>query len=161
MKPVTAITVSILALVVVMALDRGGALRTPAEIPRVATAGGTTGTPAPAAPKAPSARGGTLARGEIPRSLPPDVTHHDTIDSLPPGKGQEETFFLCAACHGTALIKQQGLSRELWEASLQLMIDRHGMAKPDDADRALIIDYLAEHFPPRRRGRSGDNPFLK
>ena len=159
MKPVTAITVSILALVVVMALDRGGALRTPPEIPRVATAGGTTVTPA--APKAPSARGGTLARGEIPRSLPPDVTHHDTIDSLPPGKGQEETFFLCAACHGTALIKQQGLSRELWEASLQLMIDRHGMAKPDDTDRNLILDYLAEHFPPRRRGRGGDNPFLK
>jgi hypothetical protein len=80
---------------------------------------------------------------------------------LPPGKGQEETFYLCAACHGTALIKQQGLSRELWEASLQLMIDRHGMPIPDDADRALIIDYLAERFPPRRRGRSGDNPFLK
>ncbi|HJQ60358.1 MAG TPA: hypothetical protein VJ890_25865, partial [Vineibacter sp.] len=117
--------------------------------------------PGPAASRATSVRGGAIARGAIPRNLPPDANHQDTIDSLPPGKGQEETFYLCAACHGTAIIKQQGLSRELWEASFQLMIDRHGMAKPDDADRDLIIDYLAQHFPPRRKGRGGDNPFLK
>ncbi len=24
-----------------------------------------------------------------------------------------------------------------------------------------ILDYLAEHFPPRRKGRGSDNPFLK
>ncbi|WP_178133356.1 hypothetical protein [Vineibacter terrae] len=159
MKPVTAITVSILALVVTLALDRAGVLRQPA-VPVAVT---PTPAPAPsaAAAPAPSARGGTLAKGAIPRSLPPDAHHQDTIDSLPPGKGRDETFYLCAACHGTALIKQQGLSRELWEASFQLMIDRHGMAKPDDADRALIVDYLSENFPPRRKGRSGDNPFLK
>jgi hypothetical protein len=154
-QPVSAITVSIAALALVMMLDRCGAVRPPAEAPRLAAPSPTT------APAAPSVRGGTLARGAIPRNLPPDANHQDTIDTLPPGKGQEETFYLCAACHGTALIRQQGLSRELWEASFQLMIERHGMARPDDADRALIIDYLAQNFPPRRKGRGGDNPFLK
>jgi hypothetical protein len=155
-QPVSAITIAIAALAAVMMLDRCGAVRPPANVARVATS-----SPAPAAATTPSARGGTLAKGAIPRSLPPDANHQDPIDTLPPGKGQEETFYLCAACHGTALIRQQGLSRELWEASFQLMIDRHGMARPDDADRELIIDYLAQNFPPRRRGRGGDNPFLK
>lgn len=157
MKPITAITASIVALVAVMALDRGGVLRTAGDSARSAGPPSTSG----AAASPPGQRGGSLARGAIPRSLPADVTHRDTIDSLPPGKGQEETFYLCAACHGTALIKQQGLTRELWDASVQLMIDRHGMPQPDAADREIILDYLAEHFPPRRKGRGGDNPFLK
>ena len=29
------------------------------------------------------------------------------------------------------------------------------------AERAEILDYLSEQFPPRRKGRGGDNPFLK
>ncbi len=158
MKPITAVSVSILALAVALLVDRGAGLRPRVEIPQAAPA---SPTPASSAPQTATARGGTLAKGAIPRSLPPDASHQDTVETLPPGKGQEETFYMCAACHGTALIKQQGMSRELWEASFQLMIDRHGMAKPDDADRALIIDYLAENFPPRRKGRGGDNPFLK
>lgn len=161
MKPITAVTISILSLAVALMLDRGSGLRPRIDIPPAAPASSAAPAPAATAPQASSARGGTLAKGAIPRNLPPDANHQDTIDSLPAGKGQEETFYMCAACHGTALIKQQGLSRELWEASFQLMIDRHGMAKPDDADRTLIIDYLAEHFPPRRKGRGGDNPFLK
>jgi hypothetical protein len=160
-QPVSAITVAILAMIAVLALDRFGAIRTPPEPSRTGASPAPASAPSAAVPRSASVRGGTIAKGAIPRALPPDATHQDTIDTLPPGKGQEETFYLCAACHGTALIKQQGLSRELWEASFQLMIDRHGMAKPDDSDRELIIDYLAQHFPPRRRGRGGDNPFLK
>ncbi len=144
-QPVAAITISIVALAGALMLDRAGGLRPRGEVLQ-------------SPPTAPPSSG---QRSDPADKPPREATHHDTIDSLPPGKGQEETFYTCAACHGTALIKQQGLSRELWEASLQLMIERHGMAPPDDADRALILDYLAANFPPRRKGRGADNPFLK
>jgi hypothetical protein len=143
------ITAGIAALAGLMLLDRAGALRPPVELP---IASNPAPTPAPAAASRSKA---------LPKALPADVRHQDTVETMPSGKGQEETFYLCAACHGTALIKQQGMTREMWDASFQLMIDRHGMADPDKADRELIVDYLATNFPPRRRGRGSDNPFLK
>jgi hypothetical protein len=104
-------------------------------------------TPAPAAAPAAAER-------------PPPGEHGDTVESLPEGPGREETFYACAACHGTAIVKQQGMTRIQWDASIDWMIERHGMAKPDQAERDVILDYLAAQFPPRaKRGR--DNPFLK
>lgn len=141
------ITAGIAILAGLMLLDRAGSFRPPVELPAAAK---------PAPP--PTAAGRNKA---LPKALPADVRHQDAIDTMPPGKGQEETFYLCAACHGTALIKAQGMTRERWDSTFQYMIDRHGMADPDKADRDLIVDYLAEHFPPRRRGRGQDNPFLK
>jgi mono/diheme cytochrome c family protein len=159
MSTARVVTFALAATFVLLALDKSGQLRSPPpSVPTAARA------PQPAAPPAPRPAAAVAQRGTpgvTPRALPADVTHQDTIDSLPPGKGQEETFYTCAACHGTALIKAQGMSREMWDQSFQLMIDRHGMAEADKADRALIVDYLAASFPPRRRGRGGDNPFLK
>jgi hypothetical protein len=91
---------------------------------------------------------------------PPVGEHGDTVESLPEGPGREETFYTCAACHGTAIVRQQGMTRLQWDASIDWMIERHGMARPDQAERDVILDYLTTQFPPRaRRGR--DNPFLK
>ncbi len=147
MNLTTVITAGILMMAALMLLDRAGSFRPPAE-PLVSTKPG----PAPTA----------AARGKaLPKALPADVKHQDTVETMPAGKGQEETFYLCAACHGTAIIKAQGMTRERWDSTFQYMVDRHGMADPDKADRDLIVDYLAEHFPPRRRGRGQDNPFLK
>jgi hypothetical protein len=87
--------------------------------------------------------------------------HNDKVEDLPEGKGREVTFYTCTACHGVALIKAQGLTRELWEHSFDLMLERHRMPPVKPGERAEILDYLAEQFPPRRRARSGDNPFLK
>ena len=55
----------------------------------------------------------------------------------------------------------QGLTRELWDHTFDMMLEKHRMppVKPDE--RTEILDYLSEQFPPRRRARSGDNPFLK
>jgi hypothetical protein len=86
--------------------------------------------------------------------------HNDTIADLPEGKGREITFYTCTACHGVALIKAQGLTRDLWDASIDLMLQRHRMPPVKAEERAEILDYLVEQFPPRRR-RGGDNPFLK
>ncbi|MBM3647748.1 MAG: hypothetical protein FJX11_08165 [Alphaproteobacteria bacterium] len=87
--------------------------------------------------------------------------HNDTVDDLPEGKGREVTFYTCTACHGVALIKAQGLTRDLWDSSIDLMIEKHRMPAPKPQERAEVLDYLAEQFPPRRRTRGGDNPFLR
>ena len=82
----------------------------------------------------------------------------ETPESLPEGKGREETFYGCTACHGTAIIRQQGMTRERWDETLRVMTDKHGMPNYEGELRDLILDYLATTFPPRRR--APDNPFL-
>jgi mono/diheme cytochrome c family protein len=139
--PVVVITLATTFLL--LALDRAGDLRgkQPAWM----------ATPKPLA-QAPAAADAT------PGQPPP---HSDTPDDLPEGRGRDLTFYTCTACHGVALIKAQGLSRELWDATFELMLERHRMPAIKESERAEILDYLAEHFPPRRRGRGYDNPFLR
>ncbi|HYD08117.1 MAG TPA: hypothetical protein VEC60_20450 [Reyranella sp.] len=87
--------------------------------------------------------------------------HNDTVEDMPEGKGREVTFYTCTACHGVALIKAQGLTRDLWDNTFDTMLEKHRMPPVKAAERAEILDYLSEQFPPRRRGRGADNPFLK
>jgi hypothetical protein len=88
----------------------------------------------------------------------PARAQEESPEDLPEGKGREEAFYGCTACHGFAIIRQQGMSRERWDATIVDMQVRHNMPEPDAADRALMLDYLATAFPPRQRGRP--NPFL-
>lgn len=83
----------------------------------------------------------------------------ETPESLPEGPGREETFYGCTACHGTAIIRQQGMSRERWDETLRVMTSKHGMADYDGELRELILTYLEANFPPRRRAPT--NPFLQ
>ena len=99
-----------------------------------------------------------VAQPDPDRGKPPP--HNDKVEDLPDGKNRELTFYTCTACHGVALIKAQGLTRELWDSTIDLMLEKHRMPPIKADDRTLILDYLAEQFPPRRR-RGGDNPFLK
>ena len=87
--------------------------------------------------------------------------HNDKVEDLPEGKNRELTFYTCTACHGVALIKAQGLTRDLWDSTLDLMVEKHRMPPIKPEERTEILDYLAEQFPPRRKGRGSDNPFLK
>jgi hypothetical protein len=87
--------------------------------------------------------------------------HNDTVEDLPEGKNRELTFYACTACHGVALIKAQGLTRDLWDSTLDLMVEKFRMPPIKAEERTEILDYLAESFPPRRKGRGSDNPFLK
>ena len=125
-----------------LAFDRAGHLRgkPPSWSPPVKTAA----TPAPVLPEA---------------AKPPP--HNDKVEDLPDGAGREVTFYTCTACHGVALIKAQGLTRELWDHTFDMMLEKHRMPPVKPQERAEILDYLAEQFPPRRRGRGADNPFLK
>lgn len=76
---------------------------------------------------------------------------------LPEGAGREDTFYRCVACHSTAIIRRQGLSRERWDELMDWMTEKHGMPALDAAEREVIVGYLAQAFPPRRRGPR--NPF--
>ena len=111
----------------------------------------TSSSVPPAAPD-PDARPATAQRD------PAQVV--ETPEVWPAGQGREEAFYACTACHGTAIVTQQGMSRDRWEASIDWMIERHGMQPPPPEERALIADYLAGSFPGRQR-RGAVNPFLK
>ncbi len=66
---------------------------------------------------------------------------------LPPGPGREEVFYSCGTCHSLMLVKQQGLSREGWDETLEWMVEEQGMTEIQDiATRNLILDYLSTHF---------------
>jgi len=132
---------AIAAAFILLAADRAGQLRkAPAWTP-----------PAKAPPR--------MVEAARPDGKPPP--HNDKVEDMPDGKGRDLTFYTCTACHGVALIKAQGLSRELWDNTFDTMLEKHRMPPVKPAERAEILDYLAEQFPPRRRARSGDNPFLK
>jgi mono/diheme cytochrome c family protein len=83
----------------------------------------------------------------------------ESPEDLPAGPGREETFYSCTACHGFKLVSQQGMTRDQWDDSLNWMTARHGMNRIEGDDRKLILDYLAQHYPPATRG--SPNPFLK
>ena len=82
-------------------------------------------------------------------------------EDLPEGRGREETFYACTACHNFKLVAAQGMSRAQWNDSLAWMTSRHNMADIQGAERALLLDYLEKHYPPRAPARAGGwrNPF--
>ena len=139
----------IVATVLVLGADKAGWLRDkPVPAPRASA-------PAPA--------GAPGATGPAARIMPPPGYVRDTADvpeNLPEGSNREEIFYFCTACHGSALIARQGLSRDRWDEVLTLMTDRHGMPPLEGAERDRYLDYLAEALPPRRRG-GFTNPFLQ
>ena len=75
----------------------------------------------------------------------------DEWQGLPPGKGREETFVLCGACHSLKLVTQQGLSRSRWDETIDWMVEKQEMEPLGAEERGLIIDYLAEFYGPDRK----------
>ena len=65
---------------------------------------------------------------------------------LPPGPGRTEVIDTCRPCHSLMIVTQQGLDRADWDESIDEMVEEHGMPRIDDAERGLIVDYLAAHF---------------
>ncbi len=82
-------------------------------------------------------------------------------ENFPDEAGRDEAFYMCGACHAFKLVASQGFSRERWDETIDLMTERHGMAKLEGEDRKVILDYLAKAFPPRQQPRGFQNPFLK
>ncbi len=84
----------------------------------------------------------------------------DAPEDLPDGRGREEAFYSCTACHGFAIVVQQGMSRQRWDETLTYMTERHGMPPLEGADREMVLDYLSDHWPAKQR-RGTANPFLR
>jgi cytochrome c len=71
----------------------------------------------------------------------------DKWEGLPPGPGREDVYYRCRACHSLMLVKQQGLSRESWDESLEWMVEEQGMSPIEDEEiRNRVLDYLSSHF---------------
>jgi cytochrome c len=85
----------------------------------------------------------TLHEGGAPvtAAAPPDFG-----PDWPAGPGQAEAGVLCNACHSLAIVKQQRLSRDVWDKLLDWMVEEQGMAEQTSERRQLILDYLATHF---------------
>jgi hypothetical protein len=88
----------------------------------------------------------------------------DELEALPDTPGREETYFACIACHSFQLITRQGMSRGMWENTIELMVERHGMFELDPEEEELILDYLVQHFGPDHAPAAGSrrgwtNPF--
>ena len=95
------------------------------------------------------------------QGAPAYVPRPEEIEDLPAGAGRDETFALCAACHNYKLVSNQGQTRAQWDDTLRWMTERHNMPPIEGAERALILDYLAQHHGPKATNRAGGfrNPF--
>jgi hypothetical protein len=87
----------------------------------------------------------------------------DELDALPDGPGREESFYSCIACHSFQVVTRQGMSRAMWDDTITLMVERHGMPELQPDEREIIVEYLAEKFPPTAGGsrRGWTNPFAR
>jgi len=124
------------AVILLIVADKHGALRRERPVPTV------------------------LASKPQPAAKPPAFRPTDeTPEDLPPGPGREEAFYFCTACHGTAIIKAQGMRRDQWDESLTWMEDKHKMPRPDAATREVLLGYLEAALPPKPQQRGWVNPF--
>ena len=68
--------------------------------------------------------------------------------NLPDGPGKEIVQGVCAACHQLGEISRSlGYSREGWDELIGNMVD----LSPAPDQKKLILDYLAQHYPPAPR----------
>ena len=72
----------------------------------------------------------------------------DLWAQLPDGPGREETERLCQSCHDLARSVSRRQDRDGWQATLNKMV-AFG-TRGTDREFALILDYLAKHFPAQK-----------
>lgn len=101
-----------------------------------------------------------LLAGPFLLDTPAPASHDETPEVLAEGEGRDETFYLCTACHNTALIRRSGFTRQQWDDLMTWMTERHGMNPLEGELRETIVNYLAQAYPPRRqRPPAFANPF--
>ena len=63
----------------------------------------------------------------------------------------------CTACHSTAIITQNRMSRDSWQESIRWMQKKNGLWPLGDSEK-LILDYLAKYYGPQTSGRRRNLP---
>lgn len=66
----------------------------------------------------------------------------DPFQGLPPGEGRELVLETCTACHSTAIILQNRMTRERWDRTLTWMQEKQGLERLAPETRRKILDYL-------------------
>jgi Spy/CpxP family protein refolding chaperone len=69
-----------------------------------------------------------------------------SIPPLPEGEGRDLVQFHCSICHDLTLVRQQRLSRPVWNRILDDM--KKNGAVFSEEQRQVILDYLAKHLGP-------------
>lgn len=80
----------------------------------------------------------------------PAVALNPEFENLPDTAGVEDTYYMCVACHSTAIIKQQRLSDARWDYLWDWMIKEQGMPETDEKTKLVVLDYLKQHFSSER-----------
>jgi len=97
----------------------------------------------------------TVALPEVPAS----DEQGPRYGGLPEGDGREAVYFTCRACHALDQFTDRTLPRDEWDALLDEMVAKNGMAAPEPWARRLILDYLGTHFgPTQEEGWAGLPP---
>ena len=91
------------------------------------------------------------------RERPPE----ESPEQYPAGAHRDDTFYFCTACHGFKIVAQQGMSRERWNETFDIMVKRHSMIDVQGEQREQMLDYLTAAFPERRAPGGWKNPFEK
>lgn len=86
----------------------------------------------------------------------------ETPEVLPAGPHRDETFYFCMACHSSQVVSRQGMNRERWDETLHWMSEKHAMPALEGEERKLVLDYLAQAFPPKAPAAAGGwkSPFM-
>ena len=79
----------------------------------------------------------------------------ETPEVLPAGPHRDETFYFCVACHSSQIISRQGMTRERWDETLHWMSEKQAMPALKGEERKLVLDYLAQAFPPKAPAVAG------
>lgn len=82
----------------------------------------------------------------------PAHAQDDVYQGLPPGPGRDDVLAWCSGCHAMPTVTQQGMNRARWNETIDWMIAEHNMPKPTDAERKMLLDYLAKHYDETRGG---------
>lgn len=92
---------------------------------------------------------------------PPALAQDESPESLPDFPGRDETFGYCIGCHSMTVVARQGMDRARWDETLNWMTEKHSMPEPDPEMRKVLLDYLAQAFPPQAPAQGGGwvNPF--
>ena len=64
----------------------------------------------------------------------------------PPADGRAAVFDACIACHSTMLVAQQRLARDIWDETLEWMVEEQGMDELTDDEHQEILDYLSRYL---------------
>jgi hypothetical protein len=97
------------------------------------------------------------ATGQSKRERPKEEQPED----YPDGPNREDTFYFCTPCHSFRIVAAQGMSRDRWNETFDLMVTRHKMPDVQGEERAKMLDYLAGAFPERKQPGGWKNPFTQ